>query len=74
MSNVHHIEGRRADAPRLADAATCNHGDWLSTEGDAIRCLRCLSQLVMLPYKPGEFRLEWLTPNQLAIRSIRCAA
>ena len=75
MFELHILSNLRADVelPVGGDAG-CDHGDWLSTDGDAIRCCKCLSQLVMVPHVPGEFRLEWLAPSVLAIRSWSWAA
>jgi hypothetical protein len=75
MLNLHILANQDFEGrPAPADAADCNHGDWLSTDGDAVRCCNCLSQLLMVPHKPGEFRLEWVSPSTLAMRPSRCAA
>ena len=75
MFEVHLLASQRAEWRRQqVDPETCKHGDWLSTDGDTIRCCRCASQLVMLPHGSDEFRLEWLTPAELTFLRSRCAA
>jgi hypothetical protein len=53
------IANQQARAPSL-DATACDHSGRLSTDGDAIRCCQCLSQLMMMPNGEGAFRLEWV--------------
>ena len=74
MLEQHTLSNPRADDLPAGGGAGCDHGDWLSTDGDIVRCCKCLSQLAMVPHKPGEFRLEWLKPDELAIMTIKCAA
>jgi hypothetical protein len=75
MRNIHLLESAHTAARQsIADAASCAHGELLGAGGDAIRCRHCFSQLVMVPDKPGGFRLEWLNPSDLAIASLKCAA
>jgi hypothetical protein len=71
MFELHILSSQRAeDEFPVGGGVACDHGDWLSTDGDAIRCCKCLSQLVMVPHAEGEFRLEWLKPSGLAVTSL----
>lgn len=60
MMEFHLLTRKPVGLPVLPEVESCSHADWLSTDGDAIRCCRCRSHLIMVPNKPGEFRLEWV--------------
>jgi len=65
--------GTDNSVPTTGQGQRCDHGVWLCRSDDAIRCCRCLSQLAMVPCGRGEFQLQWMTPSELAIRSLSWA-
>ena len=71
MFELHDFSLRTECLP-AGGGAGCDHGEQPSTEGNAIRCNKCLCQLVMVPYPfaPGEFRLQWMKPGEFASRSL----
>ena len=67
------ISNEQAKEPSL-DMAVCDHSGRLSTDGDAIRCCQCLSQLTMVPHSEGEFRLNWVARAAFEQGATKCAA